>query len=246
MSNSSKAQQSLFAEDSHASRSACPGTEEARTMTVGSGLRCFDAYGRFSPLTSLSRMFLASSRWVSTRCCLTWRARVSPARRLIFRLQVSTHGTSDDASGLLPTTTAGDAKSSGSRNTIHSNAHAGTSLTDYVRNDGGTGRLLPTPTQPYGHNRGGSMGRVGPIRPSLETMAKNGLIPTPDANSHKTGPRGCGTGAPEQLSNATFGTTTGKLNPRWVEWLMGFPVGWTSSDPSATPSSPSSRSTSES
>jgi hypothetical protein len=25
--------------------------------------------------------------------------------------------------------------------------------------------------------------------------------------------------------------TGGRLNPRWVEWLMGFPIGWTSLDP---------------
>ena len=24
--------------------------------------------------------------------------------------------------------------------------------------------------------------------------------------------------------------TTGTLNPRWVEWLMGFPDGWTDLD----------------
>lgn len=27
----------------------------------------------------------------------------------------------------------------------------------------------------------------------------------------------------------------GSLNPQWVEWLMGFPTGWTESGPSATP-----------
>jgi hypothetical protein len=27
----------------------------------------------------------------------------------------------------------------------------------------------------------------------------------------------------------------GSLNPNWVEWLMGFPVGWTDLDPSGTP-----------
>jgi hypothetical protein len=30
----------------------------------------------------------------------------------------------------------------------------------------------------------------------------------------------------------------GTLNPTWVEWLMGFPIGWTELPPSATPSSP--------
>jgi hypothetical protein len=29
----------------------------------------------------------------------------------------------------------------------------------------------------------------------------------------------------------------GKLNPTWVEWLMGLPLGWTALDASETPSS---------
>jgi hypothetical protein len=28
---------------------------------------------------------------------------------------------------------------------------------------------------------------------------------------------------------------SGALNPQWVEWLMGFPVGWTDLGDSATP-----------
>lgn len=43
----------------------------------------------------------------------------------------------------LPTPTAGDAKASGSRNTATSAAHAGTSLTDWARQDGATGRDGP-------------------------------------------------------------------------------------------------------
>jgi hypothetical protein len=27
----------------------------------------------------------------------------------------------------------------------------------------------------------------------------------------------------------------GKLNPMWVEWLMGFPLGWTDLEDSETP-----------
>ena len=34
----------------------------------------------------------------------------------------------------------------------------------------------------------------------------------------------------------------GALNPTWVEWLMGFPIGWTALRPSETPSSHKSRS----
>jgi DNA (cytosine-5)-methyltransferase 1 len=38
---------------------------------------------------------------------------------------------------------------------------------------------------------------------------------------------------PEELNGA--------LNPAWVEWLMGFPIGWTELEASETPSSRKSR-----
>lgn len=34
----------------------------------------------------------------------------------------------------------------------------------------------------------------------------------------------------------------GRLNPTWVEWVMGFPLGWTVCEHSETPSSRKSRS----
>jgi hypothetical protein len=37
----------------------------------------------------------------------------------------------------------------------------------------------------------------------------------------------------------------GRLNPMWVEWLMGFPIGWTVLEDSETPSSHKSQNTSE-
>ena len=41
------------------------------------------------------------------------------------------------------------------------------------------------------------------------------------------------------LDDAVAATgTTGQLNPTWVEWLMGFPSGWTDLEDSETPSSP--------
>jgi DNA (cytosine-5)-methyltransferase 1 len=79
------------------------------------------------------------------------------------------HMSLDGAVKLWPTPTAGDAKSSGSRNTFESKAHMGVSLTDAVRGDGGVGRQVP-------------------------------------------------------------GQFVVKLNPSWVEWLMGWPVDWTSLD----------------
>jgi hypothetical protein len=49
--------------------------------------------------------------------------------------------------------------------------------------------------------------------------------PTPTANAHQN-PGEHGTGGPNLATAAS-----GQLSPDWVEWLMGWPVGWTSPAP---------------
>ena len=67
---------SMFSrEDSHASRSVMPGSEEARKMTVTSGLTCTVASMKSGPVGSLLKMLLASSRWSSKARLLTWQVR---------------------------------------------------------------------------------------------------------------------------------------------------------------------------
>ena len=90
MSGQDFMQLTLFQEDSPASRSALPGSEEARTMTVTSGRRCLEYCGMFGPVGLLVRTLLESSIWRSTRCLLTWKMRGTPARRLLFQLVPST------------------------------------------------------------------------------------------------------------------------------------------------------------
>lgn len=71
--------------------------------------------------------------------------------------------------------------------------------------------------------------------PRLSAEAKLTMWPTPDANCHKQGERGTGTGGGQQLSDdlvkkasgLSDGTEKrGALNPDWVCWLMGYPEGW--------------------
>ena len=100
---------------------------------------------------------------------------------------------------LMPTATVGDSFGSGSRNTPQSKAHKGVSLTDYVRGDGGTGRLWPTPAacearSGFQHRHEGAKGS----QESLTTVV-----------------------CKDQ------GLRSGSLNPQWVEILMGYPCGWT-------------------
>jgi hypothetical protein len=56
------------------------------------------------------------------------------------------------------------------------------------------------------------------------------MWPTPDASPHKY--RLQGNTQQSKSLNAIHG---GKLNPQWVEWLMGFPIGWTDLRHSVTP-----------
>lgn len=204
---------SLFAADSPASRTLLPGSKEAQMISAHSGRKCSELYAKYSPLGSLVKTLLGSSVWNSTKCYLIWKVRTTPCRRLIFRLAESMPTTYAIESGLLPT---------------------------------------PAATE-YGSNQGGGAGRTGPKRYGLSSLVKM-MWPTPTLNgnynrkglSKKSGDglatavkvmwptpksRDCRTpgGEKEKQRNTPYLPTQvgGSLNPAWVEWLMGYPAGWT-------------------
>lgn len=74
-------------------------------------------------------------------------------------------------------------------------------------------QLFPTPTVSGNGNRKGSSPKAGD---GLETFVKR--YPTPIANEKIKGGKNQ-TGLSDIVG--------GKLNSTWVEWLMGFPLGWT-------------------
>lgn len=79
---------------------------------------------------------------------------------------------------------------------------------------GSVARHWPTPSaQSYGINQGGAAGRTGPKRESLEYASRS----LPARQTSKPGAK-----------------PTRRLNPRFVEWLMGWPIGWTDCDSAAT------------
>jgi hypothetical protein len=87
-----------------ASPSASPGSARAARMTATSGRSCIAFLSKRDPLGSLARTLLASSRWSSMACWLTWRARATPRGRLLFQLAPSMPRTDATGSGSSPAT----------------------------------------------------------------------------------------------------------------------------------------------
>ena len=99
--------------------------------------------------------------------------------------------------------------------------------------------LWPTPTEQDAKNDAGPSQWDRNTRP-LNVEVK--MWPTPRASEWKgTGPLGSKSHnyrLDRKYLDATVqerGQVTGKLNPTWVEWLMGFPLGWTDLRDSETP-----------
>lgn len=217
MASNIEEQLTLFAGGSLASHSASPGSEQAREMTVISGLRCFELFGRFSRVSSLARTLVGSSAWNSTIAYLTWKSSATPAGRLLFRLVPLTHDIDGIGSGFLATATAtanqlapSMMKHPGCRN---------------LWGDLDTGRVFIS--TPDASVRGPSAKTLEEQKAGHKTITLQNYVkflPTPTTQDASNN------GGPSQHNrnsaplNAVAG---GSLNPRWVEWLMGFPEGWT-------------------
>lgn len=118
--------------------------------------------------------------------------------------------------------------------------------------DGLRTALLPTlSASNYGWNKGGAAGREGPARPSLETIAKRGMLPTllashPEALRDRRGmkhqsmlptltrrdEKGPGPANKHRGGKDLPGTLGGHLSPDWCAAFMGFPPGWLDLDDS--------------
>jgi hypothetical protein len=59
--------------------------------------------------------------------------------------------------------------------------------------------------------------------------------PTPNATDGSKAPKYFARGNPSLPQAVKDAEGGGSLSPTWVEWLMGFPLGWTDLEDSATP-----------
>lgn len=229
MSEQDYEQLTLFPAASHANLSALPGSKEARTTTVTSGLKCCELYEKSGPLGCLVRMCLGSSIWHSTMCLLRWKKKDLKCKHFLFQLVASTPRTKETASPLWPTPSTGAALCGGTANfqTLKRFAELGIITEEERRNL--------------------SQGNGGKTNPAfLEWLMGyeqnfTRLIPTPRASDYKGAATNRFAGGGHyrhqlhELTEATPFGIIGRLNPEWVEWLMGFPIGWTELSASETP-----------
>ena len=250
-------EKSMFSpEDFHASLLALPGEEREKTITAISGHRCYERFGKLSPLGSFVKTLLESELWWSPAKRLKWDAQTIsskrityterkagshskksarilkqqdiPSNRLIFRLAVSEHHTEENASGLLPTVQTQGLKRCNMKG-----------KTEFMPLD-----LLPTPTA---IDRGSGRINKSPSpgaaeRPTLALAAIQGLLPTPCASEATKFTKkfnsksqmgqsltalACNGMVPTQSTRKKTIGGTSQLNPLYVEEMMGFPLMWT-------------------
>lgn len=245
MSGQAYEQLTLFPADSHASPSPWLESKRAKGMIDTSGRRCSELSPSCARVALSVRTFLESSRLPPGRWSRIWSVLAITSSCLILRLRLSELGTDDQgysspASQMWPTPTV-----------------AGCTIETEKRIN-----LLAAGKTTFTSNQG-VHGGLGNLREHVLARTK-GLWPTPRANeykdtlksvppSRKKDPGKCN--LTQRVAMKLFTTpcaadaqgthggenhrslrtdVAGQLNPTWVEWLMGFPPGWTDLNASET------------
>ena len=66
------------------SPSAMQEAEKERKMTATSGLKCYERFGRYSPLGSLLKTLLASRRWYNPAVSLKWDVQTFSSKKVLY------------------------------------------------------------------------------------------------------------------------------------------------------------------
>lgn len=224
-------QLTFFQGDSPVNRSPLPGSAEARRMTVTSSRKCLELSKSCGLLGLLEKTLLESSIWRSTRCYLNWKPKATKQRRLLFQLAVSMPRTAETGSQLFPTITQFDVACGDLKGKEYTGTKHAMKLIQEVQmwptpsaSDCGRTAINPHITKNGTVRHMGKSGKQSYAR--LDAVAA--LFPTPQARDFRTGHQERFFD-PKRSKNLKD-QIGGQLNPTWVEWLMGFPTGWTDLD----------------
>ena len=190
-----------------------------------SGQSILDLSKNSDQLGLLEKMLVDTLNLVSTPYSRTWKVKVTPQGRLVFQLRASVRTTKESESGLwrTPDNMAGGSNLPGIKKALdegHLKRPSGQAIQIRLEDQVKEERLWPTPAA---HE-----GRLGYQR-------------------RDTGKKGTQKSLTTKVIDKEGGRkkTTGQLNPTWVEWLMGYPIGWTDLNVSETALSHKSPTTSD-
>lgn len=194
---------SLFSsqEDSLVNPLAKPDEEKERKTTATSGLSCLRLYAignrHGSSLKTCVESLLSTEAWYSNKCALIWKAQVTKSNRLLFQLSPSTRRIVAIESGLSLIPKTPSA----------SDAEGGIMDIGRAQKEGLNPKIK--------------------LRDVIPHYTK--MMPTPNARDTR-GKSIKRDRVPDIVEghNRPIGQQTGlKLQPTFVEWMMGFPKGWT-------------------
>jgi hypothetical protein len=168
----------------------------------------------------LPRMFADILASVSTRWPHNWKMTASPSGHLLFHLAPSMPRTAGTDSGLWRTPLATDGDKSGQGNLPHQVKMWPTANARDWKDTPGMVR-----TRPDGRSRTDQLARAvyAEMWPTPQAGATN-----PEAHNAMSGD------FKKRFCERAGIPMTGTLNPQFVEWLMGYPIGYTALEPSAT------------
>lgn len=200
------------------------------------GRRCSELSPSCARVALSVRTFLESSRLPPGRWSRIWSVLAITSSCLILRLRLSELGTGDrgcssSASQMWQTPTAGQCGMTAvtSGRPPEKSTHLGAQV--LIRSG-----LWPTPRA---NEYKDTLQSVPPSRQKdpgkcnlTQRVAMERMFATPCARDYRTGQR-------KRYENKARANNIndqigGQLNPMWVEWLMGFPQGWTDLDASET------------
>ena len=205
-----------------------------RTILGGSGPSSLAASAFYDRATSSWRTsatsFASMEEPPSAKSSVTWPTSGMTRNGMSFPLPTLVPRTSGTASGSWPTPHGMGEDGHGNELSMVVRAREG--LTDSERSLKKAG-MWTTPTKSDGEGGPGNSGRQGGL--NLRTAVA--MWPTPTARDYKDTPGMSFTGPggrdrtdllPRRVySQDQVPKDGGQLNPTWVEWLMGYPTGWT-------------------
>jgi hypothetical protein len=212
-----------FLADSHARISAQQEKEQvSRGSEVGFGTTCAASFAKYDQSESLWKTAQRSLLGDSEKFSETWPRWGSMRNGESFLRPIPALPICESASGLWPTMTV-----HGNYNQPGMSKNSGMGLASAVK-------LWQTPVADDAVERKrGKYNSRG--EPKLSAQVK--LIPTPTAMNFTGGAAMCkwgGAGARAKMKTMfSSEEINGQLNPEWVEWLMGWCIGWTDLKPLA-------------